>query len=292
LHQYISYFVAGTNLFLELQDGQTGDRMNKIQQLLDLNHYSRESELKLLKKYQSDLNTEFDLNWIFLERMHGKRLEAFKSETKFQEWRDSIHSRMLILAGYNNDSKYSSRHCWVSPVALDIIESLRDSEQSNPYAFYVAGLRESETFTQILSSVILQLLIMNTDALQNEIQYNELMSEIHEYRSSAESKRDYNDKTSTYLQNVAIRILNTFDSTRSVWIILDRVDRCRNHPKSNYRKKILKAMVHLVENSKAKIRVLAVVNGHDWRVDEEIDELGQNRPKSIAIHLARQETAI
>ena len=51
-----------------------------------------------------------------------------------------------------------------------MISSLRKTELADPYAFYILGLRDLELFPQVLSSIIVQLLLQNRQALRNEAQ--------------------------------------------------------------------------------------------------------------------------
>lgn len=227
--------------------------------------------------------------------MRGDRLNALKNGGHFQAWLHSPKSRMLILAGYNNVSAYSSGECWVSHVALDMIEGIKSSVQSRPYAFYLLGHRQAEAdlFPGIFASIIHQLLLSNRQALRNDSQYSELLARLEEYRAAVEieqqapSAHEYNDRPAACLQTLAVKALNMFDGTKPIWIILDLVDRCKSG-KTNHRKKLMKALVHLLEETTVTVRVLVVVNGYDWRLDEQSDELGQRSQDSVIIHRAQQ----
>jgi hypothetical protein len=84
-----------------------------------------------------------------------------------------------------------------------------------------------------------------------------------------------------FIQDVALRVLKLFDLTRTVWIGLDRVDKCGGRASSYQRRMLVRALVYLIEKSKVKVRILAVVNEYDWRVQDEVDELGQTDRLSI-----------
>jgi hypothetical protein len=292
-------FIVGlseADAHLELQAGHDGDRLERVKALLDLQTYSPDDELELLTKYESHINEDFDRNWPYLERMQGNRLEELKTHPDFQKWRLSIHSCMLVLVGYNNDSVWSARDCWLSPLALNVITNLKKPGQADPCAFHIIGLGEQpEPFPRILLCIVFQLLKLNAQALHKRdgSQYANLCTAIREYREAVAKAGDesqkYSGETSVLLQKVALGVLNMFDSTKTVWIILDRVDRCEAALKTNHRKKLLQRLVYLVEKAEVKVRVLAVVNGCDWRVDEEGDELGHSIPVSLIIHTERQQ---
>lgn len=280
-----------------MQDGQNSSRLFEIQTLLNLERYSKESELRLLQKYQDDINAHFDSMWTGLELMRGPRLEEFKNCHDFQTWQGSPKSCMLVIAGYNNESVYYLGECWMSTIALDVIQSIRDSERGDPYAFDILGLRkqEDDTFPQVLSRLILQLLMSDRLALQNDEEFAELCAITKEYttwtKQENTNKKEYGDTSYTFLREVALKVLKLLDQTKTVWIILDGVNRCGGVHKSNHRKSLMKTLAYLVEKAPATVRVLAVVNGYDWKVDEEVEEIGQPQG-GVIIHTARQGTIV
>jgi hypothetical protein len=282
------------NPLSELQEGHDSDRLADLKAMLGLETYSQEHEMEVFAKYQRDINAYLDQSWIYFERMQGLRLETFKAHPDVQAWQSSPDSRMLLLAGYNHESMYSSGECWLSPFAVDTIASMGNSGQADPYAFYILGRGELDLFPQVLSSIIVQLLVQNRQALRIEAQHAELRAEIKEYHEAANvgdkehEEHKYSDKALRLLQKIALRVLNMFEPTQTVWIIIDRVDRCKLGSKFNHRKKLVKTMVHLVERAKVKVRVLAVVNGFDWKVDEQSDEFEQSNEESVILHIDRQ----
>ncbi|KAI0106667.1 hypothetical protein F4814DRAFT_428650 [Daldinia grandis] len=280
----------------KLREAQNSTRLIKIKKLIGLKEYSMEDEFEQLRKYQYEFNANLEYQWPHLEQMRGARLEEFKNHVDFQLWRDSLRSCMLVLTGYNNVSVYSTGRCWLSSIALDMIESFRKSEQGDPCAYYILEHQE-HSILPVLSRIIVQLLMLNPQALGNDKQYEELRAEAEKYRTTPKAKpqsnsehgHEYSDTANVLLQKVALRVLNMCDRTKPVWIILDRVDNCKSG-NVNHRKKLMKALVYLLENAAVKVRVLVVVNGYDWKADNERDEFGQSRHESIIVHTAEQST--
>ena len=258
--------------------------------------YSVESATASFLKYKADYNAYSDVSWTFMEKMIGRRLGEFKNEECFQQWYHSKSSRMLILVGYNNASAYSTGNCWVSTVAIDMIDRMRNSDHNDPCAFYILGARDQEEdlFPQVLSSIVYQLLISNRQGLQNETHYSELCARIEKYREAVEidqreaSDQVYGERSTASLREVALGTLNILDRTKTVWIILDHVERCKSGT-VNHRKELMKALVYLMEKAAVRVRVLAVVNGNDWRIDKQVDELGQNIEGSICCRKVEQQ---
>ncbi|KAL7789034.1 hypothetical protein V8C37DRAFT_387015 [Trichoderma ceciliae] len=282
----------------QLQTGLDSNRLDKIKALLNLETYSRETELEVLQKYERDTVAHLDKSWSLLELMRGPRLEAFKKDPKIQSWECSQRSCMLILAGYNWGADASIGTCWLSPVALDIITTMEETRPGDPYAFYILGHREYDPFPHVLSCILFQLLTLSPKALQNYAQYAELCAEIQEYQAAREATeakeldKDLQEcagNPDAILHKVALRILKMLDQNKTVWIILDRVDQCKSDSRINHRKRLMKSIVYLLEKATVKIRVLAVVNGYDWRVEEQSDEFGASNHASVIVHTCRQE---
>ncbi|KAJ5928276.1 hypothetical protein N7466_007232 [Penicillium verhagenii] len=277
----------------ELQEGRNNDALSKIQSLLNLETYSAESEQKLLKIYQDEIKHHFEFNWqpIF-ERMQGQAVEAFQQGQEFQGWQNSEQSSILILVGYNNESIYNDEMCWMSPAALQTIDDMIKDRQKDPFAFYLFGQRSENRFPQVLSSIIIQLLRQNRQSLQNQVQYDELYAAVqrfHELPYSQYSTQEDLVHNEEALRKVALRALDMFDSRRTVWIILDRVDRGKHaRREANHRKMLIKSMVRLVEEAKVKVKVLAVVNGWDWDAEKESDDFGQIKKSSVVVHPVHQ----
>ncbi|KAJ3569812.1 hypothetical protein NPX13_g5955 [Xylaria arbuscula] len=117
-----------------------------------------------------------------------------------------------------------------------------------------------------------------------------------EYRDWYARLRTPNDPLASVRNNQVflswpLRVLNMFDPSKTVWIIVDRIDECRNEPEDKsrqetrnlHRKTLLKFLVRLVEDEslRVKVRVLGVVNGLDWRAEEHRDEIDQMKKESI-----------
>ncbi|KAI0011872.1 hypothetical protein F4779DRAFT_635468 [Xylariaceae sp. FL0662B] len=262
----------------ELQDSHDSERISQIQTLLGFETYLDESQAEVLEKYRRNLSTDSDLNERRLERMQGPRLDEFLNHSDFYAWKNSSRSCMLLLVGYNNGSIWNANQCWASPVALHMISSFEGLEDSISSAFYISAIESSESLQQVIFTILLQLLDKNRQSLQNETGYSRLKATIQEYRQAD----DGSDRALVLLQNVALRVLDLFDESKPVYIILDRADRRRED-----RKRFLKLMTYLIEKTKVRLRVLAVVGGFDWPVDEQADELGN--PGSVRVHIARQE---
>jgi len=140
--------------------------------------------------------------------------------------------------------------------------------------------------------VLLQLLRQKPQALRDEEEHAEICAELRMYEdlSNNTSKDDMNeDKRIATLEKIAWRVVNFFEESETVYIIVDRVDRCMDPRKAaDHRKALLKALVRMVEGAKCNLKILAVINGYDWRVEDRRDEFGEEKKGIFIIHTERQ----
>lgn len=244
-----------------------------------------------MNNYRYALDSDDQLNADYFQRMQGQELERFKQGGHYQSWITSERSCLLILSGYNNESIPYHDECWLSPVAMATLQDLCQQEDRSIYAYYVHA-PEGGRLPHVLSVILLQLLRRKSHALRNEKQYTELRSELQQYqnlskRTDKGSGMNEDDMIGA-LHKVAIRVVSFFEESETVYIIVDRVDRCRDFRKLDHRKALLKALVKMVEATPSKLRVLAVVHGNSWRVEEHHDELGEKVEGKVIIHTAHQ----
>lgn len=80
-----------------------------------------------------------------------------------------------------------------------------------------------------------------------------------------------------------------FDAGKTVWIILDCVDRCHVMPGQSSKtsrkdgRSLLRMMVHLAEKSPVTVKVLAVVNRADWHIEDQADEMDGEMMVSLVV---------
>ncbi len=139
-------------------------------------------------------------------------------------------------------------------MALDLIAKLTadTTPNSDPCVFYLLGHREADdTGPHVLAFLILRLLNLNREALRNEVQFAELWADLHSYALVAKDPNAPTHEIQKKLEHIALAALNRFNSGKTIWIVLDRVDKCRAAPGrrgvSHRRdgRALLETMVHL-----------------------------------------------
>ncbi|RYP63753.1 hypothetical protein DL769_006880 [Monosporascus sp. CRB-8-3] len=282
-----------------LQRDRDFDKLEKIRELLGLEAFSHKAHLAQLDSHRRNVAAEFQQkNW-YSEKTPDEQLCAVVSDPAYKEWLGSPHSRVLVLSGENY--VIGASHCWLSPVALDLVAKLTVCTTPNPdpCVFYLLGLREvDDTSPRVLAFLILRLLSLNKEALRDEVQLAELWADLQSYARVAESPDVPAHELQRTLEKVALRALNMFDAGKTVWIVLDRVDKCRVAPgprgESHRRggRAILETLVRLVERATARVKVLGVVNRADWHVEEQADELGEEGQGSVVIRTFSQSEGL
>ncbi|KAI2642295.1 hypothetical protein GGS21DRAFT_487150 [Xylaria nigripes] len=264
----------------ELRHERDGQKLETMSGLLQVDHYSTETEPAYLQRHRGNILAEHK-QWYSCQETPNP-LAFVMSDPKFQSWHKSVGSGILLIVGRNMITQ--ARHCWLSPVALDFISKCNESSPQSHCVFYLLGNRTADdTFDHVASSLIYRLLNMNQDVLRDEKQYTELQAETRKYENATRTRSALHIRQEL-LGRIALRAFNMLNMSTTVWIILDRLDQCQGGGSRNlHRKTLLRFLVKLVENEnlRVRVRVLAIVNGVDWRPEEQSDEIGQTKKESV-----------
>ena len=159
------------------------------------------------------------------------------------------------------------------------------------YGFYIFD-QQGGLLYRALSVIFLQLLRKKSQVLRNGIQTNELRAELDQLQSYQRLGKQENmteDERLSSFCKIAHRVVNFFDGSETIYIILDRADRCCEFKKGvDQRKELLKMLVQIVEAARCKLRVLVVINGGQWNVEQREDELGIKMRERVVVHIAEQ----
>lgn len=182
--------------------------------------------------------------------------------------------------------------CWVSPVAIAMITDLSLSPENPVHAYHVFPA-QGELLYRAFSVVILQLLRQKRQVLRNRSQCDELRTELYElqkYEGKDQKHMETDDDRLCALRKVALRVMSFFEESETVYIILDRADRCCNWKKGiDHRKPLLKALVKMVEAARCKLKVLVVIDRYQWDIEERRNELGEKTKEKVIVHTVEQE---
>ena len=265
--------------------------LTEIQRLLSLSTFSSENQRKELDQYREALESDEQLNAVYFEQMRGLRFDSFKICKDYESWIKSEHSCLLILSGYNNKSIIHLDKCWLSPVAMAMITDLTLCPSHPIYAYYVFD-PQGELLYRAFSVIFLQLLRRKCQVLRNKSQCDEFRAELYElqkYEHRDKKVMETEDERLSALHKVALRVMGFFDESETVYVILDRAECCCDFKKTvDHRKPLLKTLVKMVEAARCKLRVLVVINGYQWNVEQRRDELEEKMEGRVIVHSAEQ----
>lgn len=226
--------------------------------------------------------------------MDETRIDKLQKDPRWVDWRSFPRSSLLFLVGYNYDEGFNQ--CWVSPAAVQLVRTMHNASSSNTdiCAFYVFGIRpgqrNGEHLTQVLAHILIQLLSQKLSALQDGDKWDDLQAAFEEYATVvAASMKDPKNtfktpKKMAIVQTAVLKVLSLLSHKRpeeqkTIWIIIDRLDRVKEPPL-----RLLEVLEHLVENAKVKAKILAVVNGWDWKgLRSGIASLSEKRDEGVIV---------
>ena len=269
---------------VELQKGLDHDRLNEVQRLLKLDDFSEEAHRKEWDRHNEAVDKDDDLNAEILQQMRGSKLDSFRASEDYQSWVHSERSCLLILSGYNNISLEVDQ-CWLSPIAAAAVKDFDQQDISPLYAYYALP-RKGKLLYDVVAVVLLQLLRRKSGTLRNERRHAELRTELGKFQQTG---TDEDDKVLA-MERVALRVIDFFEESETLYIVIDRADRCRDPKAVDHRKALLRIFVKIVEAARCTLRVLTVIDGHSWRVENYRDELGAKMDDRVIVHTEEQET--
>ncbi|KAF6802116.1 hypothetical protein CSOJ01_11809 [Colletotrichum sojae] len=258
----------------DLQENDDKINLEKISKLLGVLPFPDDNRHFDLNKHQDNVAAEFNRQNHYSGASIEERMQTVEKDLVYQDWLAGSQSRVLVMSGANDNR--SARHCWVSPVALNLAARLRSDENltgSNLCVFYLLGLRdEDDTWDHVVSLLAYRLLELNKRALRNEEQCRQLWADLEacsELRADP-TKTKPNDVTEK-LERIALGALRQSSKIG------------RKGGRS-----LLRTMVRLTEKSSATVKVLAVVNKADWNIEDQADDLEGDIEDSFVVRTYRE----
>lgn len=214
----------------------------------------------ILRDYELSVRPQFDND----RRREAMSLRRFQQDPKLRSWTES-RSMLLLLYGRNEPSRESTRHSWLSSVAMEMTKSLLESKS----AIAFLDCTESSTLEEGLSRFILQLLQRDPKLLRLSDDYEYLDTNISKAQDRNQDNRDERIKA---LGHALVRVINLHRDT--VYIIVNRPDKCISDEESCSQH--LSMLLKLVQEAKSKLKVLVVVKSESWNYNRRRLELDTN----------------
>ena len=230
-----------------------------IQDLFELSTWTLAQRHKELQEYQKSIDRERYDDKLF-ESMHLETISKYKSSPHFQKWESPDKSSMLLLVGSNHEIVMESRHhCWISPLALDLIDTF--TANSRTHAFYAFKLSGRTGIHPAVSEILFQLLTWKRRELGSEAHFATLRAGLKDYRSINVKDDDAKLDALCHLARSTMRL---FRPDETVYIVLDRIDRCEENDRIDF----LNALIDIMEEAVGSVKIFAIANGTGWDVEE------------------------
>jgi hypothetical protein len=222
-----------TKTKLVMQEREDTRLIIEMRKTLGLGDYRPEEARKRLQEYRQILAAYFDSD----RHRQKMGLSDFLTTAIGQDW-ESKGSLLLVLFGRNEVGVSTVSHSWLSPVAVDLIQSLLDSNCTIAYDICT----ESSTLVEVLSRLIFQLLEKCPAVVRRG-------SDLHDIESQL--SREGDDKA-TALCRALSSIINLQNDR--VFIILNRPDLCEQESPAEY----VETMLSLVKEAKVDLKIMLV----------------------------------
>ncbi|KAF5869993.1 uncharacterized protein Bfra_010138 [Botrytis fragariae] len=252
----------------QLQKDSDNNKLLSLRNLLRLSGWSPEGWSQSLHEYKGALERARKDSRIF-EWMHGESIAKYRDNDKFfKDWNKSHESSMLLIIGLNHRSCRRRDHCWVSPLALQLIDEAQTNDMELVYHVF-----NFESYTSIhtaMAKLMFQLL-----KLQRHVNLATLSPKLEKYRDELEIlEKHRNERSSKYssgnseavrkaLKEAAVAIVRDLDPKQRIRIILDRVDRCEGKEQVH----LLHLLIQIMEESRCCVKIFAVANEAFWEVE-------------------------
>lgn len=193
--------------------------------------------------------------------MSETRIRNYRQKGAFAQWSQSAHPAMLVLTGINNENIVHMKvYCWLSPIAIDVMERCRN--EGIIYAFHTFCNDDSanRSISSCLLVIAAQLLQTRTQRLGDS--HLSLLSHAQDISRLADSKDDIS-KTNA-IGRFLRRLIKTFHQDEVVYIVIDRVDLCRESDRDD----IPRVLADVLNESGCKLKVLIVTQQeYDWKLN-------------------------
>lgn len=150
-------------------------------------------------------------------------------------------------------------HCWMSPFALDLIDNFM--ADSKICIFYAFKLSERTGIHSVVSELLFQLLTWKRRELRSDVHFAMLRARLYNYRAIDVEDGDTKLDALCHVARVTMRL---FKPDETIYIILDRIDRCKGEHRINF----LNLLIDIMEEAVGSVKILAISDGTGWDVQE------------------------
>ena len=257
----------------ELQQDNDSNHLVRIQQALVLQTWTSNRHKTDRHQYRQLVNYEYGEETRY-ERMTDERINNFRRSSAFMEWETPSRSGLLMLVGATNPGiSQFKHHCWISPLALDLIDRLGDSAGANPHASYLFPFGRQVSMFFAMPVLLLQLLRHKRKQLGDPEQREDLLANINAYielrQRESEDLKLLEQKIEALEKLVAL-VIRLFKPQDTVYLVLDRVDLCPEDEQDD----LMRILTCMIKQAACSVKVLIVADVTMWKVSDRSVSVG------------------
>ena len=235
-----------------------------------------EDSLRTYKEHLNGFTTD--------ERVEQLSTESLLSSAEVKSWIESSDSKLLILHGMNERSRVEDDDVsWLSPSAVGLLDHL--TEMGGVVVHYLCApspwSRKQPLQQVVIASLAYQILQKEPEVLQDDA-YTTL-------RHVIEGKDVEEDLDPETALDFLTRILQLPRKNESIYILIDRLDRCEEDGMRNI--KLLKELAKVVAEAKCTVKFIVVINNFYWHFENQWGKFKDslNHPDRVLHHQRDQE---
>lgn len=264
-----------------LTEGSATARLVKLQEILEIESWSSDQQMKELEKYSESIAAEQYDETNLYEQINSTSIQRFRDDQAASLWSQTRKTAtgtpaksFLVLNGINNSAIESIKvHCWLSPLAVGLIKQLK--KDSHIVAFYAFSRPERTFIEEAIPILILNLLSIQYRNMDTNDA--ELIAEAHRFLAYKRKSECYDEccKSLTRLFILAIRVFSRDDD---VYIVIDRADLCQDSQRND----LLRMLVQAINAAACSIHVVVVIEAQRrWRPNEIEIRRGLHKPAAF-----------
>lgn len=191
--------------------------------------------------------------------------DLLQMEAQYRQWENCEHSCLLVLSGRNWSGYSSTTLSWLSLAAVLVTEQLHTANRTGASYYCQVDFTISDekrpSISQVMASIIYQLLVIRPDILRTE-------SQRFEKATQSKDWLDEDENTALEVMNsYLMEVLDSFPPDRSVTLVLDRVDKCCFGMSELSSRVLRMQLLQLVNKAHVTLKILVVTSANSsWNI--------------------------
>jgi hypothetical protein len=256
----------------DLREDNEKARLSRIRSLLSLRQWSEEDRGKKLLGHKQNLE-QVEKRLAPLDWMSESKIVKFRQRKDFCEWEASTDPQMFLIIAAVDSALYDfvPRYCWMSPLALSVIEEHCHTSEVNQRqkegVFSVLDIDVRPSVHDLVSELLFGLL-----RLQGSFDPEEVSAKLETYREARRTGSDGDGKRA--LKAAASTVVHCLSRPTPLYIVIDQIHWCQQ------RWDLLEVLLHVLDTALEEnccIKIFAVAHKMHYPLPSfQLDELARH----------------